>query len=101
MIIKLKLNERQILKDLQHKINIALKNHLVTYNFKTVQEIADKYTVWEERLKGIQSKIKEKKDRKTFKRYINYRLILGEKAIISETGIKETIITIFITETKR
>ena len=33
---KLELDEQQILKDLWHKISTALKNHLVTHNFKTV-----------------------------------------------------------------
>ena len=36
LAIKLELNERQMLKDLQHKISTAFKNHLVTYDFKTV-----------------------------------------------------------------
>ena len=89
-----------MLKDLRYKINTALKNHLVIYDFKTMQEIADKYIIWERRLKGVQPKVKEEKDKKTFRGYANYRPTLRGKAIISGTGIKETIITTFITEIK-
>ena len=63
--------------------------------------MADKYIVWERRLKEIQSKAKEEKDKKTLRGYANYRPTLRGKAITSGTGIKETIITISITETKR
>ena len=65
-----------------------------------MQEITDKYTVWEGRLKVIQPKTKDKKGKNTLRGYTNYRPTLGGKAIISGTGIKETITTTFITETK-
>ena len=62
--------------------------------------MADKYTVWKERLKGVQIKAKEEKDKKTLKGYANYRPTLRGKAITSGTGIKETITITFTTETK-
>ena len=73
---------------------------MITYDFRTIQEMTDKYIIWKRRLKVIQPKTKDKKDKKTLKRYANYRPTLREKAIISGTGIKEIIITIFITEIK-
>ena len=62
--------------------------------------MADKYIIWERRLKVIQPKIKDEKDKKTLRGYTNYRPTLRGKAIISGTGIKETTITTSITETK-
>ena len=89
-----------MLKDFQYKISMALKNYLVTYNFKTVQEIADKCIIQKGRLKIVQSKTKDEKGKKTLRGYANYRPTLRGKAIILRTGIKEIITTIFITETK-
>ena len=65
-----------------------------------MQEIADKYTVWEGRLKVVQPKIKDEKGKKTLRGYANYRPTLRGKAITSGTGIKETITTTSTTETK-
>ena len=79
---------------------MVFNNHLVTYDFKTMQEMADKYTIWKERLKGVQSKVKEEKDKKTLRGYANYRPILRGKAITSGTEIKEITTTTFIIETK-
>ena len=62
--------------------------------------MADKCTVWEGRLKGVQPKAKEEKGRKTLGGYANYRPTLGGKAITSGTGIKETTTTTSTTETK-
>ena len=62
--------------------------------------MTDKYTVWKGRLKVIQLKIKNEKDKKILRRYVNYRPTLREKAIILRTEIKETIITISIIKIK-
>ena len=62
--------------------------------------MADKYTIWKGRLKGVQPKVKEEKDKKTLRGYANYRPTLRRKAITSGTGIKETITTTSTTEIK-
>ena len=62
--------------------------------------MADKYTIWKERLKVIQPKIKDEKGKKTLRGYTNYRPTLRGKAIISRIRIKETIIITFTIETK-
>ena len=97
---ELELEEQQILKDLRCKISTTLKNHLITHNFRTVQEIANKCTIWKGRLKVVQPKTKDEKGKKTLRGYANYRPTLGGKAIISGTGIKEIITTTSTTETK-
>ena len=62
--------------------------------------MADKYIIWEGRLKGVQPKAKEEKGKKTLRGYTNYRPTLRGKAITSGTGIKEITTTTFTIETK-
>ena len=62
--------------------------------------MTDKYIIWEGRLKGIQLKNKEEKDKKTLREYINYRPIIRDKATISKMGTKKIIVVISIIKTK-
>ena len=99
---ELELDEKQMLKDLQRKISNFLKQYLITYDFGTVYEIADKCTIWEGRLKGAQLRNKDDKGKKTLGGYTNHRPTIRGRATTPGTGAKEiTIITSTIETTGR